>query len=498
MYLLSLHVKDDYNLLSNFKIDFRNNISVIIGANGSGKSSILEVLAKIFSCAYLGQSAEFGFDLYYAVTFENESKRTSTSAIFYSNIVKLSATKKDEPITIEAAILPSNTRLKEVYIENVAFTPLENPILSVYFPSNIVIYYSGLSNQMEEICYAHEKHQKEQFLKGNLNAQRKMFYFRPVNFKMLLIALFSYEFGDIKEFVLEKLNITELSGFTIKIIRPDVNWAKGKKASDIWGAKGAVKDFCVLLSKYAKFTFIADDDNSIEYNFSMVGQLYNLKNSYGDEKKIFELLDMLSVEGMLGDIRISLNKGIAQTSSIPQDGELHFNSDALSEGEQQYIALRGINEILIKENTLLLFDEPDNYLHPNWQANFINELSEYTKFETPELQTKAQYPQFVITTHSPQLVSNFQNGELFILNKGELVEHSGNFYGRDVNSILAHYMSSSYRPASIEKLIEEISSAISKKEFELAKKKLETLKNEVSDNDSEYIRLSTKLNFLAK
>ena len=47
MRLKSLHIKD-YGILKDFDIDFQNNLSVLIGENGSGKSSIIECIAYIF------------------------------------------------------------------------------------------------------------------------------------------------------------------------------------------------------------------------------------------------------------------------------------------------------------------------------------------------------------------------------------------------------------------------------------------------------------------
>ena len=59
MQLISLYIKK-YNHLEDFTIEFKQKLSVIIGVNGSGKSSILEVLATIFSDAYLENKANLG------------------------------------------------------------------------------------------------------------------------------------------------------------------------------------------------------------------------------------------------------------------------------------------------------------------------------------------------------------------------------------------------------------------------------------------------------
>src|SRR3954469_8828766 len=104
MQILSLQI-NKYNHLENFSIEFRKSISVIIGANGSGKSSILEILAKIFSAAYLHEKSPFGFVLVYSVFHENKEERASTTDDFTTHIVRVSSTGKDELIKMDTGIL---------------------------------------------------------------------------------------------------------------------------------------------------------------------------------------------------------------------------------------------------------------------------------------------------------------------------------------------------------------------------------------------------------
>src|SRR5690606_21190703 len=53
------------------------------------------------------------------------------------------------------------------------------------------------------------------------------------------------------------------------------------------------------------------------------------------------------------------------------------NSNTFSEGEKQALVILGINELVLKENSLALFDEPDTYLHPQRQRDFIFELESH-------------------------------------------------------------------------------------------------------------------------
>ena len=52
MQVTSLYI-DSYKLLKEFKVNFRKDVSILIGINGSGKSTILESIAQIFSDAFL-------------------------------------------------------------------------------------------------------------------------------------------------------------------------------------------------------------------------------------------------------------------------------------------------------------------------------------------------------------------------------------------------------------------------------------------------------------
>ncbi len=74
---------------------------------------------------------------------------------------------------------------------------------------------------------------------------------------------------------------------------------------------------------------------------------------------------------------------------------------------------------MVGENTLFLFDEPDTYLHPKWQAAFMQEIEPFKKRAT-----------FLITTHSPLLLANFQGGNLFIMKAGRARLIEGHYYVR--------------------------------------------------------------------
>lgn len=433
MQLISLYIQK-YNHLEDFTIEFKEKLSVIIGVNGSGKSSILEVLAQIFSAAYLNEKASFGFKLTYKLGLS----------------------------TVELSADGVGVRIKMNGNERI-----DNHLL----PNNVVIYYSGLSDKMEKLCAVHEKKQRTDLKNGNIS-QRPLFYYHPENFKMFLLTLFAFEFGETKDFILKKLNLTSLNKFNIVI-------KKSQKTANFWGIGDKTRIFCDKLDELADNKIVdSRNDNFIKYDFNSIEKLYELRDFYTKEKFIFELLDSLLYEEMLGEITLSLEK----------QGQI-LNSDALSEGEKQIIAIRGINDLLINENTLLLFDEPDTYLHPSWQGQFMEEIIKYS-----------ENTQFVITSHSPNIISSLHKMQLTLLHteggKPAIKQFSMSPYGKPVDQILVDFFGlKGLRNEPVMKAFEQLWQLIKNKEYKTDKFKalFEQLEKEIGADDIDLITIKLEI-----
>jgi predicted ATP-binding protein involved in virulence len=85
---------------------------------------------------------------------------------------------------------------------------------------------------------------------------------------------------------------------------------------------------------------------------------------------------------------------------------------------------------------VVLIDEIDLHLHPRWQRVVLDGLRE----TFPRLQ-------FIVTTHSPQVLSSAQNRQVRRLVNGKLQEHSMFVEGRDSNAILRELMDTNDRGA---------------------------------------------------
>lgn len=128
---------------------------------------------------------------------------------------------------------------------------------------------------------------------------------------------------------------------------------------------------------------------------------------------------------------------------IAKEGDLFVKKDnayiklaQLSDGEKQILLLvsdisrRLVTanpnnpEVLKKGQGIVLVDEVDQHLHPGWQRKIVPALREVF----PSIQ-------FILTTHSPQVLSQVQHEKIFLLDNCK-VYSVPETYGRDSNEIL--------------------------------------------------------------
>ncbi len=83
-------------------------------------------------------------------------------------------------------------------------------------------------------------------------------------------------------------------------------------------------------------------------------------------------------------------------------------------------------EQLLQSGGIVLIDEVDLHLHPSWQQRILSDLQR----TFPNIQ-------FIVTTHSPQVVSSVPKECIRIINDGQIVPFSSPTQGVEVGDILA-------------------------------------------------------------
>ncbi len=134
---------------------------------------------------------------------------------------------------------------------------------------------------------------------------------------------------------------------------------------------------------------------------------------------------------------------------------------------------------------IVLIDEVDLHLHPQWQRTVIRSLTQ-------------TFPncQFIVTTHSPQVLSGVKRENVFILENSQLVENTPYTYGKDSNSILYELMNVKERPDEVQQQINHCFKLINDGSLEAAKSALNQLSNLLGESDSEVVRAQTIISFL--
>ncbi len=172
--------------------------------------------------------------------------------------------------------------------------------------------------------------------------------------------------------------------------------------------------------------------------------------------------------------------------AVDKDGE-HLNLEQLSQGEKLTMAMVGdiarrlaiLNPNL--ENPLLgrgivIIDEAELHMHPKWQRSFIYRLNK-------------TFPncQFIYTTHSPLLVSDFKDILCYSLSDGELIPLN-QLFGLDVNQVLLDAMDTDVRNSEIQELVDNFREAISRKDVNRAARYYANISRLLPDNHIELVK----------
>lgn len=165
--------------------------------------------------------------------------------------------------------------------------------------------------------------------------------------------------------------------------------------------------------------------------------------------------------------------------------------DQLSDGEKCYIAMIGDlarrmaianpqADNPLKSGGIVLIDEVELHLHPEWQRKIV-------------LSLRKAFPniQFIITTHSPQVLGEIKDMDII-----KLLKEDGNVigqrvlsvFGRDSDFILEQFMDASEKNAEISNKIYRMYNYINAKNYSESERIIEELSNEVGYDDADVVK----------
>ncbi|SOD89277.1 AAA family ATPase [Spirosoma fluviale] len=511
MRLQELYIKD-YKVLQDFTLRFdqESAVSVLIGENGSGKTTVIECLTLIFSGLLKPNTVSdlykakfpFSFRLRYnmstgpQVGFSYEHEIRSAEPYVYEGSLEIQFEYEESLnvwVRVDGSDIYDTPELLSHFLQGEGFNARQVRYL---LPSNIVLYYSGISTILEQFFDQYQQSMITDTVKKNKRTKNSgynlskvnpdLFYFKPENFPALLIGLLSFRNEKVARQLEREFDIYKADPFdriVIKLHKP--YWAKPKINSDqFWGAEGELATFLgVLRDRIYKSDFMFNDD-SVTFTIRTPSQLADVWGFYGTEKSLFEYLVTLQANDLIDYIDVDLRKNI----------QLVVPYQRLSEGEKQFLIIMALRELFAAEDSLFLLDEPDTYLHPEWKRKFI------ANFQPEEPYTESFLAYYLITTHSPGLVSGMQKNQLHILKKenGHSVSKlfSFNPYGQPEDQILFDFFGITglrYKP--VEEKLNELRLLVNDGDYESDKFEnlFQQLENELSKSDEGIIRLKLEI-----
>lgn len=191
--------------------------------------------------------------------------------------------------------------------------------------------------------------------------------------------------------------------------------------------------------------------------------------------------------------KIEFTSEVKSFLSIEKNGQI-FKINQLSDGEK--IVIMMVADIArrftfsnprlnpINNQGIVLIDEIDLHLHPSWQRAII-----------PALEKTFPNIQFIVTTHSPQVLSTVKKENVFILEDFKLVEETPHTYGQDSNSILYNIFGINERPEHAAQDFKQLYRLIDDEKFQEAEKMLEEMSEKYGYYDSEIVRAKMHLEF---
>ncbi len=219
------------------------------------------------------------------------------------------------------------------------------------------------------------------------------------------------------------------------------------------------------------------------------------QNAFLDALRIAARHPTVSGEVKVRDVRFDMKRKVAVVEL--STGEL-VPWDHLSDGYRVFLGLVAdvarrcvtlnpkLGDRAVREaEGVVLVDEIDLSLHPTWQRVAANHLAE----AFPKLQ-------FVVSTHSPQVLSSVQNDQVVGLLPGQVV-HPVRVAGRDSNSILRDVFGTTDRDQESPQTatLTRLYAALDAHDLDTATKLADELRGAWGPNDPEVVRVDHHLDW---
>lgn len=371
MRLTSLYI-GQYKNLRDFSLSFDGGsfIDVFVGKNGTGKSNLFEALIEIFRHLVEFDRDKAACDFNYRIGFEIDGKATEIGW----NSGKLTIGGKER--------------------KTIGKTPL---------PDNVLIYYSGHNDTVAKLVEQYEEAFRKRIKRADFDEARYFIGIGP-EYKELLLAvlLMQPDTCRARQFICQKLGIETVASEAKVVLERPAYAADSRfdielndETDRYWKPEGITKTFLDRLhgcintatgSPVRSEGYFAEPDRYILYF-----DIAKIRQEFDDlsPQELFRQFDNLKTLGMLTEITIPLQLTGGVDATIA-----HF-----SDGQFQSVYIYSIVELFKDRNCITLLDEPDSFLHPEWQFDFLKQVFEITD-------TTAKNNHVLMSSHSASTITN--------------------------------------------------------------------------------------------
>lgn len=371
MRLKSIYI-GEYKNLKDFSLSFDGDsfIDVFVGKNGTGKSNLFEALIEIFRHIVEFDRDKAACDFNYRIGYEIDGKTT------------------------EIGWNSGNLTIDGKERKTIGKTPL---------PDNVLIYYSGHNNTVANL----DKQYEDAFSKRIKNAafdESRFFLGIGPEYKELLLAvlLMQPETCKARQFICKKLGI-ESTDPEVRIVLERPAYASDSRfdielndeTDRYWKPEGITKTFLDRLHECIK-TATGSPVRSEGYfasqgRYILYYDITKIRETFSDlsQQELFRQFDNLKTLGMLTEITIPLKLSNGVDASIGY----------FSDGQFQSVYIYSITELFKDRNCITLLDEPDSFLHPEWQFDFLKQVFKITD-------TAAKTNHVLMSSHSAATITS--------------------------------------------------------------------------------------------
>ncbi|MDA7425429.1 ATP-dependent nuclease [Thalassococcus lentus] len=370
----------NYKNLQNFSLSFDGEsfLDIFVGKNGTGKSNFFEALVEVFHFVFSSVKRRsqigFSFDLVYEITGQEVR-------IHYEN-----------------GQMVVNGRQRAT-------------IGSVPVPDNLIIYYSGHSDTIDKTVRAYAKSYARRNKKWTGDEARK-FISIGSEYKEMLLSILLMQSDDCaaRQYVCTKLGIDATSETATLTLTPPrfrhQTVEVGDTQSFLWGSQGISLAFVERLLNCVRGGFSRDSIFNPEQNLYSIPinrDLFAKEFENTTASDLFRSLDNLKTLGMFKSLSIPIGLDNGQPILVKD----------FSDGQFQSIYIFAISELFKDRNCVTLLDEPDSFLHPEWQFEFLKQVVDIAGTEA------AQTNHVLLSSHSASTITKSEKPEIQIFEIGE-------------------------------------------------------------------------------